>query len=184
MKPHNRILVLISAFLLMFVVLSSACSIPVLDQIQQAKNSLPTGEALLKTAQYALSAAPELLQTAQGLATYVPPGFEKTLAVMVTEGSANLGGSVPEDIPIVEPRNEDLLVTTGSISYTTSKSFADVVKFYKESMLTQQWTFNAKRSVETDATSVLQYEKADRIAIVNITRQSGKVIIVIALLAK
>lgn len=184
MKPHKRLIVLISAFLLLLGGLSGACSIPFADQIQQAKDSLPTGEALLKTAQYAISAAPELLLTAQGMATYIPPGFEKTLAVMVTEGSASLGGSVPEDIPLIENRNEDLVVTTATISYTTPTQLAEVVRFYKESMITQGWKLNSKSSVEANQTAVLQYEKADRIAMVNITTQSDKVLIVIALLAQ
>ncbi len=79
-----------------------------------------------------------------------------------------ISGEAPADIPRVDER-QDLLVSQEIVSYSTAMSFDDVLAFYQEQMLLQEWNPTQENNVITDETVILSYEKANRTAFVTLS---------------
>lgn len=88
--------------------------------------------------------------------------------------SATTGGG-QSDIPMVTGATNTVLLTTANlITYDTSADVATAVKFYKDQMPQNGWTFDATTSVETSAATVLNFTKAARTATVTVTTDPSK----------
>lgn len=111
----------------------------------------------------------DVAATAQALATEANlEGVAATAQAMATQALSGLG-TPPPDIPMVEGETKDVFAMENILSYSTSLGFADVVAFYKKAMPDNGWEFQKDGSLEMGELAVLNFTRADRDAIVNIS---------------
>lgn len=111
----------------------------------------------------------DVAATAQALATDANlEGVAATAQAMATQALSGLG-TPPPDIPMVEGETKDVFAMENILSYSTSLGFADVVAFYKKAMPDNGWEFQKDGSLEMGELAVLNFTRADRDAIVNIS---------------
>jgi hypothetical protein len=91
-----------------------------------------------------------------------------TAQALATQALSGLG-TPPPDIPVVEGETKDVIAMENILSYSTSLSFAEVVAYYKKAMPDNGWEFNKDGSLEMGELAVLNFTRADRDAIVNIS---------------
>jgi len=80
-----------------------------------------------------------------------------------------LGGEAPDDVPIIDGNNSDLVASPEFVSYQTDADYKTAVTFYKDGMSNNGWTLDANASFETDAAAILDFTKDNRKATVTIT---------------
>jgi hypothetical protein len=116
------------------------------------------------------------------------PGLDATVEVpeigtvvpeVTVPAIPTLGGDRPEDIPVVEP-NENLFASADAVSYETTTSFDDVKEFYKEQMPANGWE-ESPGALEFGDTAILNYTKDGRTAVVTLSVNSGKTVVVIGI---
>ena len=115
------------------------------------------------------------------LGTAVPPDIqtavpEGTISAIATSA---LGGEAPADIPVIEG-SANLLASSQLVSYETTTSFDDTVKFYKDGMPANGWT-EAQGSITFGDTSVMNYTKEGRTAVVTVSKSGDKTVVAIAI---
>ncbi len=148
------------------------------------------------TVQSASASARSVLATVQAFATQQAPLLETAIVMATEQGPEMLEtaqaaatqvafGQRPADIPMVDQATVDgLVVSNVLVSYRTSQAYADVVAFYKTSMSVNQWSAISGERVETDAETVIRYEKGDRVATLTVTPQDAKTIVLIVIQTK
>jgi predicted small secreted protein len=121
------------------------------------------GDAAQATANAALT------QAAGGSnpAATAPPGSTNPTATAAATSATTGGG--PSDIPFIDATNTILLTSDKLVTYDTSADIPTAVKFYKDQMPKNGWTFDATTSVETPAATVLNFTKDTRKATVTIS---------------
>ena len=87
-------------------------------------------------------------------------------------------GEAPEDIPRIDDR-QDMLVSANIVSYSTPLSFDEALAFYQEQMPANEWDPNQDSTVISGDMALLTYEKPDRTAIVTLSEEDGKTIVLI-----
>lgn len=158
----------------------------------QAPGLRQTAEVLLPTLQ---AQAPELRQTLEALAPTLEaqaPGLRQTIETLATqrpidpgtlrETVESLGGAIgaaPDDIPLVEPRDE-LLMSPARIVYTTPQAYGAVLEVYQGDMPANGWQPLPDSFLSADF-SRMHYTKAERTATVTVSKstENTKVEIVI-----
>jgi len=90
-----------------------------------------------------------------------------------------VGGPVPDDIPVVDDP-ENLFTTTASVAYETSLAFDDVVDFYQTEMPAAGWEEVQDTFIFGDS-AVLNYIQGDRVAVVTITRTGDQTSVLVGL---
>jgi hypothetical protein len=131
---------------------------------------------LAATADAARATADALLNSAgQETATPKPTeaGGASSDATETPAGAATditgLGGEAPDDIPIIDGQNSDLVASPEFVSYQTDADYKTAVSFYKDGMSKNGWTLDANASFDTDAAAILDFTKDKRKATVTIT---------------
>lgn len=104
---------------------------------------------------------PALQATLQSFATSEGPVLQSTAQALLTQIPNSLNSS-PQDIPLFEGEQENLVETSDTISFITPTSLKDVVTFYKTKMPENGWSFVAMDSSETEIATVLTYAKDNR----------------------
>ncbi len=143
-----------------------ACTCGLVQGLGQAQEGLQTAQALGTQAQQFATQAEALAtqieqsglaETAQALATQSGSGdLQQTAEAMATAGL----GSAPEDIPLMEDRQN--LVSTGqAVTYNTPSDSKTVIEFYKQEMVAQGWA-QASDPVEFAGMATLAYSKDNR----------------------
>ena len=120
--------------------------------------------------------------TAQATDTPASGSQPTAAATTGSTGAATEAGSAsggPSDIPLVDAQNTIQVATANLISYSTSADAPTVIKFYKDAMPKNGWTFNSSLSVETATASTLAYTKAGRTANIVIGTAGGQTIVAI-----
>jgi len=111
------------------------------------------------------------------LGTLAPPD----LGTALPEGTLpalppiDLGGDVPDDIPI-DSNAANVSASGGTIAYTTSTAFDDVVAFYEEQMPLNGWA-KAEGSLTFGEIAALNYSKDGRSAVVSVTKSGNEVVV-------
>ncbi len=123
------------------------------------------------------SSAPTPVPGLPGVGTALPPDIqtavpEGTIAAIAT---SVLGGEAPPDIPVIEGANI-VVASSQAVSYDTTTSFDDVVKYYKDQMPANGWA-EAEGSITFGDNSVTNYTKDSRKAVVTITKQGDKTLV-------
>lgn len=174
-----------------------ACS-TVTDLINQGRSAQSTveafateGNALAATAQAlateidpaGLEATAEALATefeaggleatVEALATQAAPGDLPTLPPLATPGPFDQG-EAPADIPVMDGEKEFFFGSDEVVSYFIQAGFADVLDFYKTEMPANNWTLVPDQTIESGDTALLTYEKADKTALVTISRDAAQ----------
>lgn len=125
---------------------------------------------------------PHLSETLQAFLTQEAPLLEETAKALL-EQDTPIAPTTPSDIPIIEGKKENLIITKSTISYLVALQYSDVVSYYKREMPQNGWSYQADKSTELQNASVLNYKKDNRIATISInlnpTNQKTIVTIVI-----
>jgi hypothetical protein len=156
---------------------SLACLAGIGDQVdsvkQTAQSAVEQGKSYIATAQAFATLAPGLLKTAQALATDYGPMIATAKYLATEQGpemlqtaealSSEYGlGTTPEDIPLVGgDQIKDLVSSNAFVSYSVAMPIKDVVTFYETQMPQKGWEAVGEK-IETQESTILQYEKAER----------------------
>lgn len=135
-------------------------------------------QTLLGGANPAPPAIPELPTVQVPDIQVTVPGVDVTVPPVPT---ITVGGQAPADIPMVDQK-DNLVTTEQSVSYDTTMASQDVVNFYKDQMPAQGWT-EAEGGISFGGTTVINYTKDNRTAVVTITEANGKVTVVVLIAA-
>lgn len=128
------------------------------------------GPSALATAQaFATEQGPSAIATAQAFATEQGPSAMATAQAYATQVAGSLG-NLPPDIPILDGEKDAFVKSLELVSYITSIEYSQVVDFYKQQMVANGWVQASSGWIETAQTTVLRFEKPDRLSTVTITR--------------
>jgi len=146
-----------------------ACTCGLVQGLGQAQEGLQTAQALGTQAQ-------QFATQAEALATQIEQsGLKETAQALATAGL----GSAPEDIPLMEDRQN--LVSTGqAITYNTPSDSKTVIEFYKQEMVAQGWA-QASDPVEFAGLATLAYSKDNRQAQIVIAGAGGQTSVAITI---
>lgn len=146
-----------------------ACTCGLVQGLGQAQQGMQTAQALGTQAQ-------QFATQAEALATQIEQsGLAETAQALATVSL----GSAPEDIPLMEDRQN--LVSTGqAVTYNTPSDSKTVIEFYKQEMVAQGWT-QSSDPVEFAGLATLAYSKDNRQAQIVIAGAGGQTSVAITI---
>lgn len=124
---------------------------------------------LLETAvAFATEQGPSALATAQAFATEQGPSAMATAQAYATQVAGSLG-NLPPDIPILDGEKDAFVKSLELVSYITPIEYSQAVEFYKQQMPANGWVQASSGWIETAQTTILRFEKPDKLSTVTIT---------------
>lgn len=188
-------------WLVVIITITLACACPgIPNELLQAQDNIETAQAIIteipvdemmQTAQALATEMPieDMLGTVEGLASEMPVSPEDLLQTasaggLPLPGTGNENKDLPQDIPIVGERNDDLFSSKGLVNYTTSLDLNTVLDFYQSEMPTNGWQPTENEPIINPQTSVLYFEKPQRTAMITINNTDGETGVTIVIESK
>jgi hypothetical protein len=133
--------------------------------LQTAQAYATQNPGLLETVQALATQNAPMLSTLQAVATE-KPGLVQTVQAAIT---ANLpSGEVPADIPVVD-QPENLYASEHLVTYSTTRTFQEVLTFYQIEMSAFGWEADPSASHTLPVAAMLVYKQVNRTATINVT---------------
>ena len=134
--------------------------------VTEVKGIATEGSKIIGTVQAVATDIPEFIDTVEAYATE-KPGLVETAKAVATEGLSL--GNPPEDIPLPPTDKVGNFVGTESVvSFNTDLGYQYVKDFYKTEMIANGWEEVENGALELRESTILKYEKANRVAIISI----------------
>jgi hypothetical protein len=153
-------------------------------------------EGLEETAVAAMTEVPaeDLMKTAEAMATTMPGG-EGIMETAQAEFGAIPGlgdsggtgdtpaGEPPPDIPVLED-NQNMFANRDLVTYSSSVPYDVAIEFYKTEMAANGWDLPQGSAFETEDTTVMIFEKPDRMATVSVIHNGNATDVMITIMPK
>ena len=90
-----------------------------------------------------------------------------------------MDSEVPENVPLIEPRNDDLTAMMGAISYTTPLSYDEVTAFYETQLPLNGWVLEEDSMFKTEnpKTALYTFKTDEQTLNLTISEQDASVVV-------